>query len=128
MLTPFDYINSIGYSKKNIMDSDDEEKSYSAFMVNRGLSQFQDTILFANEMNIHHHLPSKLQYDYFINTIRSRKRRSGKWAKVVENNDLSAIMDYYAINKQKASDILRILTVDQLSIIKTRLEAGGVQK
>ena len=89
----FDYLNSINYSKKDIMVDDIAEDEYNSFMVNRGLSYFQDTILCANEMNRYHHLDSRLQFDFLINIIRKRKRFS-KWAKNTDPDALSVVKEY----------------------------------
>ena len=80
MTNPFQYLNAINDTKQNIMVDDITEKAYNSFMVNRGLSYFKDTVIFANEMNRNHHLDSRLQFDFLINIIRKRKRFS-KWIK-----------------------------------------------
>lgn len=82
-MNPFDFLNEINYGKNNIMVDDIVEKQYNPFMVNRGLSYFQDTVLMANEMNVNHHLDNRLQFDFFINIVRKRKRFS-KWFKPEE--------------------------------------------
>jgi hypothetical protein len=79
-MNPFDFINAINYSKKDVMVDDLTEKEYNSFIVNRSLSNFSDTVLYANEMNINHHLDARLQFDFFINIIKKRKRFS-KWNK-----------------------------------------------
>ena len=43
-MSPFDYINDITYAKKGIMVDDIAEKEYNAFIINRGLSMYSDTI------------------------------------------------------------------------------------
>ena len=67
-------------TKKDIMVDDLAEKAYNPFMVNRALSYFQDTVLFANEMNVNHTIDKRLQFDFFINMVRKRKRffKNGK--------------------------------------------------
>ncbi len=75
-MTPFTFLNEINYGKKDIMIDDITEKLYNSFMVNRGLSYFRDTVIYANEMNKHHHLDSRLQFDFLINIIRKKKRFS----------------------------------------------------
>jgi hypothetical protein len=125
MTSPFDYINSISQSKKDMMEDEAGEKGYNAWLVNRGLSYFPDTILYANEMNIHHQLDNKLQYAYLINTIRPRKRFS-KWVKKKEDGDLEAIMKCYGYNIDKAKSALSILSPDQLKTIKEKLDEGGL--
>ena len=72
-MNPFEYVNSINYTKKNIMDSPEKEKGYNPFMINRSLSYFNDTVILANEMNKYHHLDGRLQYSFLINIVRKRK-------------------------------------------------------
>jgi len=100
------------------------EKDYLPFMVNRGLSYFQDTIALANEMNIHHELDKKLQYEFLINIVRKRKRFS-KWYKKEDDSDIEAVMEYYGYSNERASQALTILSQDQIKTIKSRIEKGG---
>lgn len=124
MTSPFDYINSISQNKKNLMEDQQGEKDYNAWLVNRGLSYFPDTILHANEMNMLHHLDNKSQYTYLINIIRPRKRFS-KWVKKREDSDLDAVMKCYGYNIDKAKSALSILSPSQLKTIKEKLDEGG---
>lgn len=128
MTSPFDYVNSITFNKKDMMTGteNDElaEKSYVPFVVNRALSYFPDTILYANEMNINHHVDNKLQYHYLINSIRPKKRFS-KWVKKQEDNDLDAVIQYYGYNREKAEQALSLLSPEQLEELKQRLNKGG---
>jgi hypothetical protein len=127
-MNPFDYLNTINVTKKNMMrgSENDElaEKEYNAFIVNRGLSLFQDTITLANEMNIHHDADNKLQYEFLINIVRPRKRFS-KWYKKEEDGDLEAVKEYYGYSNQKAIQALTVLTRDNIITIKEKLEKGG---
>lgn len=125
MTSPFDYINSISQSKKDMMEDEAGEKAYNAWLVNRGLSYFPDTILYANEVNLLHHMDNKLQYAYLINTIRPKKRFS-KWVKKKEDGDLEAIMKCYGYNIDKAKSALSILSPDQVKTIKEKLDEGGL--
>ena len=120
----FDYLNSINLTKQDIMIDDDCEKAYNSFMVNRGLSYFQDTIIIANEMNRHHQLDSKLQYQFLINMIRKRKRFS-KWAKAQKESDIDAVKEYYGYSNEKARQALTLLSPDQITIIKNKVSKGG---
>lgn len=128
MTSPFDYVNSITFNKKDMMTGteNDElaEKSYVPFVVNRALSYFPDTILYANEINCNHHVDNKLQYQYLINSIRP-KRRFSKWAKKQEDNDLDAVIQYYGYNREKAEQALSLLSPEQLEELKQRLNKGG---
>lgn len=130
MSNPFDYINAITLTKKDLIreseDSVRSEKEYNAYLVNKGLSYFIDTILYANEMNIHHQLENKLQNDYLINTIRAKKRFA-KWVKKVSEDDLELVKEYYGYNNEKARQALSILSDDQLVLIRTKQEKGGIK-
>ena len=120
-----DYLYSINQSKKNILDDDiDAEKKYPAYVVNRCLSSFTDTVLYANEMNKNSHLPPKMQYDFFINSVKPRKRFS-PWARKDSIDYLDVVKEYYGYNDDKALQALRILTKDQLDNISYLLRKGG---
>ena len=124
MIKPFDYVNAINYSKKDIMQSSDDEKVYLPFMVNRSLSYFSDTVVIANEMNKYHHLDSRLQFSFLINIIRKRKRFS-KWVKPELENDLESVKRYYGYSNEKARQILSLLSPSQIKQIKDKVNKGG---
>ena len=127
MVKPFDYVNDINYGKKNIMIDDIAEKNYNAFIVNRALSYFNDTVLYANEMNIHHSLDAKLQYDFLINIVRKQKRWS-KWIKPNEVTNLELIKEYYGYSNEKAKSVLSLLNDEQIQELKNRIYKGGKRK
>jgi hypothetical protein len=120
-----DWLNSINLSKLNLIDEDAlAEKEYAPYIINKCMSGHMDTILFANEMNVNHFLDKKMQYDFFINSIKSRKRYS-PWLKKDKFNDLEVVKEYYGYSNEKARAALRILTEDQIQIIATKLNRGG---
>ena len=123
-MNPFDFANAINYSKQDIMIDDLTEKSYNGFMVNRSLSYFPDTVLAANEMNIHHQLDSRLQFDFLINIIRKRKRFS-KWNKQKIEDDVKIVAEYYGYSNQKALQVLALLSPEQLEQLKHKVNKGG---
>ena len=123
-MNPFEYLNSINYTKKDIMVDDIAEKEYNSFMVNRSLSYFPDTVFAANEMNTHHQLDSRLQFDFLINIIRKRKRFS-KWDKKKIEGDVEVIKEYYGYSDSKAHEVLSLLTPDQLIILQNKVNKGG---
>ena len=123
-MNPFEYLNAINYTKQNIMVDDLAEKSYNSFMVNRSLSYFHDTVLMANEMNQHHHVDNRLQFDFFINIVRKRKRFS-KWHKPETVSDLEAVKKYYGYSNEKARQVLFLLTTDQINELKNKVMTGG---
>jgi hypothetical protein len=128
MPKPFDYVNDILYGKKNIMVDEQSEKDYVPFLVNRALSQHKDCVLFANAINSRHFIDKKLQYDFFINTIRSKKRPFVKWAKSEKNDDIECIKKYYGFSDQKAIDALRLLNDEQIQKLKEKTDIGGLRK
>jgi len=109
------------------MVDDVAEKAYASFMVNRGLSYFPDTILFANEMNVNHHIDHRLQFDFFINIIKKKKRFS-KWAKPINIENLELIKEYYGYSNEKAKSVLSLLNGEQINELKLRMYKGGKRK
>ena len=125
---PFDFTNSINQSKTDLMrgTANDQlaEKSYSPFLTNRALSYHNDTVFFANEMNTRHHLDNLLQYDFLLNIVRAKKRYA-KWAKKDNDGDVLIVKEYFGYNETKARQALAILTPEQLSEIRIKLQKGG---
>ena len=120
-----DYLYSINQSKKNILDDDpDAARKYPAFVINKCLSSFTDTVLYANEMNKNSHLPPRMQYDFLINSVKPRKRFS-PWTRKDSIDYLDVVKEYYGYNDDKALQALRILTKDQLDKITYLLRKGG---
>ena len=126
-MKPFDYVNSINFTKKNLMKNtaNDElaEKGYAPFLTNKSLSYFTDTILYANEMNRYHFLDKRLQYEFYLNSIR-KKKRFAKWAKADDNDEVMMVQEYFKFSPQKAKAALKVLTPTQKNIIKHKMENG----
>tara|TARA_R110000796_G_scaffold59802_2_gene138025 strand:- start:2681 stop:3058 length:378 start_codon:yes stop_codon:yes gene_type:complete len=125
-MSPFDYLNAINYSKKDIMQDDADERSYNAFLINRSLSYFYDTVSIANIMNRYHHLDSKYQFHFLINIIRKRKRFS-KWMKPETESDIEVVKQYYEYSNDKAKQVLSLLSPEQLNIIRQKVNKGGTK-
>lgn len=124
-MSPFDFINAINLSKKNLFEDPQAHKDYSSFMVNRGLSYFPDTVLYANEMNIYSGIPSEWQFSYLINKIAKSKRFS-KWVKKdAETKAISLVKEYYGYSNERAKEALSLLSDEQLNIIEEKLYKGG---
>jgi hypothetical protein len=118
--TPFDFLNSITYNKKDILEDDDE---YNQFIINRGLSQFNDCVFVANEMN--RLRPTDRQhYDFCLSVVRKNKR-FGKWAKKEQDDSIPIVMEYYGYSRQKAISVLPLLNQDQISSMKSAMDKGG---
>tara|TARA_B100000513_G_scaffold183518_1_gene103617 strand:+ start:14 stop:391 length:378 start_codon:yes stop_codon:yes gene_type:complete len=123
-MNPFKFTDAINYTKEDIMIDDITEKAYNPFLINRSLSYFPDTVLAANEMNRNHHIDNRLQFDFFINIIRKRKRFS-KWFKPEQISDLETVKEYYGYSNEKARQILTLLSTEQINELKTKVAKGG---
>jgi len=123
-VNPFDIVTDISLNKKRLID-ETNQKEYSPFMVNRALSYYIDTIMYANDMNINHHVDKLMQHDYLFYSIRKAKRFS-KWAKKKKDSDIELIQEYYGYSYDKAKVAVSVLTDDQIKIIKKKLDKGGV--
>ena len=123
-MNPFDYLNAINATKEDVMVDDVAESKYNAFLINRGLSYFVDTVLYANEMNLHNHIDKRMQFDFLQSSIRKRKRFS-KWAKAEKVTDLEVVKEYYGYSNEKAKAILPLLNDEQLDQLKLKLDKGG---
>ena len=122
-----DWLNSINQTKKNLIDEDPlMEKDYSPYIINRIYSGHLDAIMFANEMNMYNFLPKKLQYDFYLNSLRSKKRFS-PWLRKDKIKDLDYVKRYYGYSNEKAQQALKILTKEQLNFIRLKFETGGKQ-
>ena len=123
-MNPYEYVNAINSTKKNIMVDNLAEKSYNSFVVNRSLSYFNDTVLMANEMNINHHIDNRLKFDFLINIIRKKKRFS-KWMKPETESDVEVVMEYYGYSNAKARNALTLLSTNQIDELKKKVYKGG---
>jgi len=126
-MNPFEYVNAINTSKKDIMIDDLAEKAYVPYTINRSLSYFNDSILAANEMNKHHHIDKKLQFHFLINIIRKRKRFS-KWDKPELVSDVDVVKEYYGYSNEKARQVLPLLSSDQVLNLREKVNKGGRRK
>jgi hypothetical protein len=122
-----DWLNSINQNKKNIMNDDpSSEKDYAPYIINRCLSGHIDCVMYANEMNKYNFLPKRLQYDFFINIVRTKKRYS-PWLNKEKIKDIDYVKRYYEYNNEKALQALSILSKEQLTFIKAKFETGGTK-
>ena len=120
-----EWLNSINFTKTNLTDEDpDMIKDYAPYVINRCLSGHLDCILFANEMNKYHFLNKDMQYTFYLNTLRKKKRFS-PWLRKDKIEDLESVKQYYGYSNEKAFQVLKILSNEQIEFIKQRLEIGG---
>ena len=123
-----DYLNSINFTKKDLMKSEDKDwvKKYPAFIINKILSGFQDTIMLVNEVNRNHFLDKDMQYSFLLNSIRSKKRFS-PFLRASKLKNIDLVKEYYGYSNDKAKSALDILTKEQLKLIKESLYKGGTK-
>ncbi len=121
-----EYLKAINTSNERLMDSEDEqwEKKYLPYIVNKCLAPFQDTIFLVNEMNMNHQIDKKLQFDFLLNTLRTRNRYT-PWLKAKKEKDLECVKEYYGYGNEKAKSALNILNNEQIKTIKDSLNKGG---
>ena len=122
-----DWLNSINFNKENILEEDPTlAKEYPPFIINKCLSGHLDCVLFANEMNKYHFLDKDMQYNFYLNILRKRKRFS-PWLRKDKVSDLECVKQYYGYSNEKASQVLKILSHEQIDFIKQRLDTGGTK-
>ena len=122
-----DWLNSINFNKENILEEDASiAREYPPFIINKCLSGHMDCVLFANEMNKYHFLDKDMQYNFYLNILRKRKRFS-PWLRKDKVSDLECIKQYYGYSNEKALQVLKILSHEQIDYIKQRLDTGGTK-
>lgn len=120
-----DFLSSINYDKKPLLDNDETAvKLYPAFVVNRCLSYFTDTIFYANEINCAPWLDPKTQFDFYRIGIRKKKRFS-PWLKKESEDGISLVKQAFGYSDAKAREVLNILQPQDLEQIKAHLNTGG---
>jgi hypothetical protein len=119
-----DWLNSINFTKENLIEDPDAISSYPPYIINRCLSGHLDTVLFANEMNRYVNLDNDLQYTFYLNTLRKRKRFS-PWLKKEQIENLDLVKKHYGYSNEKARVALTLLTKTQLEYIRNKHDMGG---
>jgi hypothetical protein len=120
-------IPSILQKKNNVFLDAPDYSDYIPYVVNKALSYHIDCVLYANEMNIHRNLDKDMQYQYLLNSIRSKKRGYQEWQKFKPDPDIECIKKYYNYSDQKAREALLILTNEQVADIKVLMTVGGAK-
>lgn len=119
-----DYLNSINLKQGDLTEDERAMQKYPAYVINKCLSHHIDTIMHSNEMNQCQHLDNDLQYSFYLYSVRKSKRFS-PWDRKSKDADLDLVKTYYGYNTNKAQEALRVLTKEQIEVIKTKLDTGG---
>ena len=127
-MSPFDFVEVVLNKRNKFSDEELDFKSYKPFLINRSLSYQLDCILYVNELNMNHHLPETLQFQYLLNTIRPMKRKFHAWQKQAAVKDLDCVKEYFGYSNEKAKEALRVLSDEQIALIKEKIDKGGVKK
>ena len=123
-----EYLNAINFTKNDLMKSEDDlwKKKYPAFIVNKMLSAFPDTIMLVNEMNRNHFIDKDMQFQFLLNSIRTKKRYS-PFLRASKLKEIECVKEYYGYSNDKAKSALDILTNDEIKLIKEKLYKGGTK-
>jgi hypothetical protein len=122
-----DFLNSINHDKKPLLDSEEIGSSkYPAFVVNKCMSYFNDTIFYANEMNCNPWIDAKAQFDFYRLGVRKKKRYS-PWLEKEEDNDIAVIKEVFGYSEPKAREVLNIISPQDIEKLKKSLEKGWVK-
>jgi len=124
-MSPFDYVDFIFRKKKP--EDELDFKDYAPFIVNRSLSYHLDCVIYANEMNLHPGVDKDMQYQYFLNSIRPMKRGFQPWQKSKTDENIECVKAYFGYSNAKAKEALRILSDEQIAVIKIKTDTGGVK-
>ncbi|SVE34765.1 uncharacterized protein METZ01_LOCUS487619 [marine metagenome] len=124
---PFDFVKSVSQTKIDLMVDEVEEKAYQPFLINKALSYHQDSVFFTNEMNIRHGVDNRLQYVFFLNTLRKRQRFS-KWSKPYISKKLDVIKKHYQVSTKIAKEYVELLTDKQMKELKKTMNLGGINE
>lgn len=120
----FDWINSISMTKENLMLSDEDERSYEPFIINKAMSMYPDCVVIVNELNKLGTVNKRLHYDFLRFAVR-KKKRFAKWPKSIESEHVKVIQEYYQCSVEQALQYLEVLTNDQVLELTNRMFKGG---
>ena len=123
-MNPFDFVKSVSYTKQDLMVDEVEEKAYQPFLINKSLSYHQDSVFLTNEMNVRHGVDNRLQYQFFLNTLRKRQIFS-QWSKPYISKKIDTVKEYYQISTKEAKVYVDLLSDKQIRELKNRMKTGG---
>lgn len=123
---PFRFANSILFTKEYLMNSEEDERSYVPFLINRALSYHLDCIFYVYEIAKQPNMPNKWAYDYYFHSIKKMKRKFTKWPKKEKDETVQLLMQYYQVNRKRAEEYKALLDNAQIVLIMNEMEKGGI--
>jgi Bacteriophage clamp loader A subunit len=125
-----DFLRAINQTKQDVIRESDSPdaaaKVYSQFVIARSLSYFPETVHLVNEIN-RYNVDNLQHYDFMMNLIPKGKRFA-KWVKPEKSDIIKKLVDLQKISYDKAKEIARILTDDQLAELTKEPDYGGQLK
>ena len=118
----FDVVKNISAENQSVSL---EDADYDSYIVSKAFSMFPDTVLYANEMNMRPDIRDSHHYSYLFNSVRKRKRFS-PWSKNNVTEVEMLISKMYKYNQHKTKQVMKLLSEEQLDMLKEMYDEGGV--
>lgn len=116
--SPFKLADAVSENKKDLIRSGEaREEDYEPWLVNKSLSLHADCVLYVNEMNCLPELPRLMQHDYYLESLRPRRRWS-KWPKAEKVEDEKLISDLYGYRPGRSREALKVLRHEQIIALR----------
>lgn len=129
-----DWLNAINKGSKLEL-TEDNEKYYNPFIINRALGNHQDTVLIADEVNRMRNITKQMAFDFYKHFVpKTRKSRYSQWVREYTPSDKDAmIVEYFNISLTKARNYVKMINLmpnaDAIwSDLASKLDKGGVSK
>lgn len=108
-----------------MLDTEEALKAYSPFMVNRGVAQAMNTVMFAQEMNKRGVQDKEMHFAFLFNVVKKAKRYA-KWSKKEAiSDDILLVQEVYQVNQERAVEFLELLSPEQLQQLREYNDKGG---
>lgn len=121
----FDFVDNITYKKQDLFQDPEAKLDYSGYAVNKALSFYGDTVLYANELNQRPNIPKEWQFYFYLNGVPKKKRFS-KWVKKDQSTkSLNIIMEYFGYTSREAQNVISLFSKELLAEIEEKLNKGG---
>lgn len=118
---PFIFSDAVSETKIDLIRTGEaREEDYVPYLVNRSLSLHADCVLYANDMNCMPDIPRQWQFDYYLESLRPRRRRS-RWPKREAVEDEKMLSELLSYRPGRAREAVKILRHEQLETLRQRM-------